>query len=256
MDENSETSDLILGMMVTIFEDWGPQVAYNESPLNENNAFNLSIKGMTLLGQTSHDKNSIYGPLPVPEHPTLRTLAYPFQVKTKNTDDNRIATHGRSVVLWLFFDNTNQFSIRQSSGLIRSYLNLLTSELNTDDDINFETMKTINTRLMMILASLKIKVYRVANIDNPIIEELLDGGDVLLSPIIIIVVEEKAEMVVLMQRKIGPSHRHQFSSKLDEFNKRVFNYKLKKKIVDDPEEIQVILAKYRIRQIQAPIPIN
>lgn len=255
MEDNND-NDLVLGMLVTIFEDFGPQVAYNESPLDENTAFNLSIKGMTLLGQTNHEKDSIYGPLPVPGHPRLRTLAYPFSVKSKETDDDRIAEHGRSVVLWLFFDNSNQFAVRQSSGLIRSYLNLLTSELDSDSDINFENMKTINRRLMMILSSMKVKVYRISQVENPTIEELLDGGDVMISPILILVLEESSEMLVLMQREVGPMNRQKISRKIDEFNRESFNYKLKKKIITNPQEVQKILSKYRIKQIQAPIPLT
>jgi hypothetical protein len=76
-------------------------VVYNASPLNESQAFNLAVKGMTTVGDS--EEKEVYGPFPVPEVDNLRTLAFMFNVQSESSGDSRIREFGRPIVVWLIF---------------------------------------------------------------------------------------------------------------------------------------------------------
>ncbi|MFW9995325.1 MAG: hypothetical protein ACFFD4_25030 [Candidatus Odinarchaeota archaeon] len=250
---SSENSEMIEGLICTIFEDYGPTPVFNESFLDDTQAFNLGIKIMTVLGNS--EPREIYGPLSVPNDNDKRMLAYLFNVRSAESTDPRIKQFGRSVVISLIFSKNNEWAVRQSSGLIKSYLTLLVAEIEEETDVSFDRMKVIYQKVMLLVSQIKIKVYKISEYGAPI-EDMLSGGEMLQAKTVIVADLKENSLHVLIQDPIPIKLRAEVTKQIDDFNKANFSYKMKKSIIDNPEVIQSLLNKYKIRQIQAPIAID
>ncbi|MHA2296156.1 MAG: hypothetical protein ACXAEU_14095 [Candidatus Hodarchaeales archaeon] len=244
---------MIEGLICTIFEDYGPTPVFNESFLDDTQAFNLGIKIMTVLGNS--EPREIYGPLSVPDDNNKRMLAYLFNVKSDESSDPRIKQFGRSVVISLIFSKGNEWAVRQASGLIKSYLTLLVAEIENEVDVSFDRMKIINKKVMLLVSQIKIRVYKISEYGAPI-EDLLYGGEMLQAKTVLVADLQDNILHVLIQVPIPTMLRAEVTKQIDDFNKANFSYKMKKSIVDDTKQIQSLLNKYKIRQIQAPIAID
>ena len=97
---NQDGSSLIEGLVISLFEDFGPTNIFNSSPLNRTEALNLAVKGMTALGTDSpleKDEIRSYGPIPTAKDPYI-SLGFFFILKAENSDDLRISKIGRLAV--------------------------------------------------------------------------------------------------------------------------------------------------------------
>ncbi|MHA1167016.1 MAG: hypothetical protein ACTSRU_04280 [Candidatus Hodarchaeales archaeon] len=248
-----ENQELIEGLICTIFEDYGPAPVFNESYLDDTQAFNLGIKIMTVLGNS--EPREIYGPLSVPNDNDKRMLAYLFNVESTESADPRIQEFGRSVVISLIFSKANEWAVRQASGLIKSYLTLLIAEITKETEVTFDKMKFIYSKILLLVSQQRIKVFKISEYSGPI-EDMMAGGEMLHAKTVLIADFLANVLHVLIQEDIPPMLRAEVTKQIDDFNKNNFSYKMRKSIVNDHSQIQQLLNKYKIRQIQAPIAVD
>ncbi len=239
--------EIISGLIVTVFQDVGPTVEYNRSILSEEQAFNLSVKGLTALGDSK--EKEIYGPLPVQNRDDLQALAFLMSIKAKDTQDDRIEEYGRPVAFWLIFHSSKKRLVLHASGLVQSYLTMLIQGLENEEQLTKEKLDHIYDRLTSIVSQANIRVY--GYIDGKVME-FSDDSLIPLSPVIIIADHRTKNLQVLMlpDQHLSPMDRRNINIAINNLNKEKFKYGMTICTIDDPEEIRKILNYYKIEAVR------
>ncbi len=241
-----ETDELIDGVIITVFEDFGPSVRFNESPLDEGQALNLAVKGMTALGDSP--EKEIFGPFPIPELPDLRALAFVLNVSSAESEDERILEYGRSAVVWLIFAASKKRHILHASGLLQPYLTLLLSRLKTEEDMSESAMQFVNEKLTNITATSKTKVYGLDN-QNELIE-FVDDSLVPASKVLMIADLHKNQLIILFTSPHPtPRFKRHIHLQASELNTEKWKNKLTIRAVDESDEMNRILIHYKLDQL-------
>ncbi|MFW9995306.1 MAG: hypothetical protein ACFFD4_24935 [Candidatus Odinarchaeota archaeon] len=122
MTYDDRDSQLMHGLVITAFKDReGPDNIFNSSPLNDEEAFNMTLKTLTVLGTDipqSPGEIRTYGPIPTLREP-YTSLAFIFTLESQTSTDPRIALFGRLFVIWIITSNP---SITKYRGLITSMI--------------------------------------------------------------------------------------------------------------------------------------
>ncbi|MFX1507037.1 MAG: hypothetical protein ACFFDC_13160 [Promethearchaeota archaeon] len=150
-NDSTEGTNATEGLIITVFEDYGPQNIYNSSPLSEEEAFNLAIKSLTALSSDVPEIGEIrsYGPIPTPRDPFL-TIGFIFSLKAPDSEDVRIARFGRIVVFWVI---TRSSSTVKYVGVLKQLLRrtIRSYKIKTDNDLNNKELLTkIDKKLQII----------------------------------------------------------------------------------------------------------
>ncbi|MHA1974929.1 MAG: hypothetical protein ACTSW1_18190 [Candidatus Hodarchaeales archaeon] len=237
---NSETP--IIGTIISLFSDSGPQVIFNSTKtlVSEDQALNLAIRIMTLIGEQG--RTEIYGPLPVPSNEQYLCLAYSFRVQATYTTDERLRE--RPSIICIIFKREFKRDMSRAHGLILSYLSKFTSEdIKTEDDLNRKKMNEIDKRLSAIITANPVRIFRIT--DNKIIEHM--GDFYIPSDAYVIVDFEKKTLYILFDPHLSPVRKREVGiiiDKMEEKRRGGFN----KRIVDSPEEADRLLHFYGLNK--------
>jgi hypothetical protein len=246
---NRDTEEeLITGIIVTVFEDYGPSVVYNASPLNESQAFNLAVKGMTTVGDS--EEKEVYGPFPVPEVDDLRTLAFMFNIVSDSSSDSRIREFGRPIVVWIIFKTERKRNILHAAGLLQGYLAGLVDKIREEEDLTEDRLSQINQKLTDMLASIKIRVYGLMPSGEFL--EFVDDSLIPASEVLLIADgSEKMLYILFHDPHVKPMNKRIAMQKAKDINKETWRFSLTERPVEDPREINKLLNFYKISQVRA-----
>ena len=238
-----KTESPVIGIIISIFTDEGPQVIFNsaEKDVSEDQAFNLSIRIMTLIGEEI--SGDIFGPLPVPSNEEFLCLAYAFFVKSTFTTDPRL--NKRPSVICVIFKRRLKRIMSHAHGLILSYLSNVTPDVfKTEDDFNQEKMKEIDTRLTALISTNPIRIYRVLK------ENLIEHIDPIMIPSDAYVVAdlEKKTLFVLYDQHLSPVRKRNVSIMIDSLNEKEYRRGFSKRIVDSEEEKEQLLNFFGLKR--------
>ncbi len=248
MSEDSNQPNLIEGIMVTIFEDWGPVVKFNRTPLTESETFNLAVKGHTTLGDSK--LKEIFGPLPIQGRDDLQALAFLFNVQAEDTNDSRIKMFGRPGAFWLIFKSEHKRQILRAAGLIQSYLSMLIADLTHEEQLTDAWLREVNARITNLIAQARIKVYGYIK-DK--IQEFADDQLIPLAKIIVIADANRGKLYVIqLDPKMSIIAKRHAATLIDNLNRDQYSYKLRKVIIEDPDEANQILQYYKIESVRVP----
>ncbi|MHA1941397.1 MAG: hypothetical protein ACW97P_06695 [Candidatus Hodarchaeales archaeon] len=239
----TKTESPIVGVIISIFTDAGPQVIFNsaESHLSENQAFNLSIRIMTLIGEEI--SGDLFGPLPVPSNEEYLTLAYAFFVNSTFTTDPRLSK--RPCVICVIFKRQLKRIISHAHGLILSYLSNITSDVfKTEEDLQNDKMAEIDNRLTALISTNPIRIYRVSN------DKLIEHLDSLMIPSDAYIVAdlEKKILFVMYDQHLSPVRKRNVSILIDKLNEKEYRRGFNKRIVDSEDEAEQLLNFFGLKK--------
>ncbi|MFX0049873.1 MAG: hypothetical protein ACFFAJ_04685 [Candidatus Hodarchaeota archaeon] len=240
MVSNSESP--VVGIIISSFSDAGPQVIFNSAAahVSEDQALNLSIRLMTLLGE--QNSNEMFGPLPVPSNDEYLCLAFPFRVDSTFTIDPRLKE--RPTVICIIFKRSLKREISRAHGIILSYLSKITAKnFRTEEDLKAEKMTEIHKRLSALIATNPVQIYIVEE-DN--IKEHTGSLDVPFDAFVIADVQKEICYIVF-EEFLSPLRKRQVVILVDALNEKTYRRRLSKQIVDSPESAERLLNFYGLR---------
>ena len=102
----------VVGLLLSVLSDVGPNPTLNLSPLDELSQHKLSIAGMTIFSMGLRDKSiqqhrslKLLGSIPVPDSTEYDALCIFFDVEPDlGTIDVRVQEFGRDCTLWIIYN--------------------------------------------------------------------------------------------------------------------------------------------------------
>lgn len=259
MSRKTDKKELTNGLVVTVFEDEGPANIYNSSPLEEDEAFNMAIKTLTMIGHTSvfeqHEIRS-YGPIPTPKEP-YNTIAFMFMLKAKDSMDERIAKAGRLIIFWII---TTSPALRKFTDLIKLMIQrtLRVYEIKKDKDLyNEDILEKINDQIQIVDTG---KDYYYVT-EKETVEAFMSLSMITENaPVLIVNSEARQIQVLFREEQISPIKKTKTRSIVAEFKDKMPKGSLfRVEMISDPISVNQILtssglevqpaigARYRIR---------
>ncbi len=240
MDSVSESP--IVGIVISSFTDSGPQVLFNSavSYITEDQALNLSIRIMTLIGESTN--NEMFGPLPIPSNDSYLCLAYSFLVESTYTIDPRLRE--RPTVICIIFKRTLKRDISRAHGLLLTYLSQVTSkDFTTEEDLKPSKMSEIHKRLSALISSNPIRIY---TIENNMIREYMGSLDIPTDAFIVVDLQKQI-LYIVFDENLSPLKKRQTILLVDELNEKNYRRRLNKQIVDSSEAATRLLNFYGLK---------
>lgn len=237
------TESPIVGIIVSSFTDAGPQVIFNSATIHisEDQALNLSIRIMTLIGEQV--SNDIYGPLPVPSNKEYLCLAFVFRVASSHTTDPRLTE--RLSIICAIFKRALKRDMSRAQGLILSYLSKITSEdLKSEDDLTDEKMKEIHKRLSALITTNPVRIYRIEN--DTYVEHT--GEFYIPSDAYIIADIQKQTLFMIFDSHLSPVRKLQVGILIDLLNENLYKRRFNKRIVDTEDEADRLSNFYGLKK--------
>ncbi len=235
-------------LVFSIFKDYGPEILYNNSDLEENIALTLVMSGMTLvemnkqsIGKVDGTKNpKMLGPIPVPENEILKAIAIPFETEIASSSDERIAAAGyRLCVAYFIFEGGAVREVLDSYGLIEPYFTLVARGLKKETSINPSTIKNMYTRMIDMFSGKIPRIYGI-NPDNTLKEMIgkrLEYADTYL----LCDLNKKEMYILLYNPSMDVWRRRDIYKVASELNSSMFRSSLRIKTIDDLKEMVRIL---------------
>ncbi|MFX1285668.1 MAG: hypothetical protein ACFFB5_18655 [Promethearchaeota archaeon] len=229
------------GLIITIFEDFGPQNIYNSSPLSEEEGFNLAIKSLTALSSDIPRVGEIrsYGPIPTPRDPFL-TIGFIFTLKAVDSQDVRIAQFGRIVVFWVI---TRSSSTVKYVGVLKQNLRraIRSYKIRTDEDLKEKGfLEKIDEKLQIIETG--IESFYLS--DRETFEPFLELALVPASAPIMLVDKPNKQINVLIREEVKPSLKVNLLHQVKNFTGQLPKGSLYKvEIISDELIVQRMLSK-------------
>ncbi|MFX1517485.1 MAG: hypothetical protein ACFFC6_14360 [Promethearchaeota archaeon] len=239
-----DTTSLTDGLIISIFEDHGPENIYNSSPLSEEEAFNLAIKSFAVLSSEVPQVGVInsYGPIPTPREPFL-TIGLVLTLKAEDSADVRIAQFGRIVVFWVI---TRSRSVVNYTGVLKQLLQrtLRSYRIHTDIDLKEkEFLAKIDDKLQIIETG--VESFYLS--DKETFEPFLELALVPANAPILLVDKPNKQINVLLREKVTPSLKVSLLHKVKNYTGQLPKGSLyKTEIVSDEFTIQRMLSKIGI----------
>ncbi|MHA1331620.1 MAG: hypothetical protein ACTSR2_11135, partial [Candidatus Hodarchaeales archaeon] len=202
---SSYKSGTIEGIVITIFEDNGPANLFNSSSLSEDDAFNMALRSLTVIGSDvplEYGEIRSYGPIPTPR-PELFSLGFIFTLRAVDSEDSRISKFGRLVVIWVI--TRSDTSIRHIGVIKRVIQRILRiHRITTDEDIRKEDIwKKLDEQLRNI--EMGVERYYISDEGN--MESFLDIGMVPIDAPVLLVDTSGKQLTVLIREKISPGKK-------------------------------------------------
>ncbi|MHA1996183.1 MAG: hypothetical protein ACW97Z_16740 [Candidatus Hodarchaeales archaeon] len=242
-NSNSSRETLSEGIIFSAFEDQGPTNIYNSSPLNEEEAFGMTIKTLTAIGSDSpfqHGEIRCYGPMPTPKDPYL-SLGFIFFLKAKSSQDPRIQRHGRMIVLWVI---TSSATTIKYIGLIKNMIrrSLQQYHVRLDEDLKKRDVFTkIDEKIRLIETGVSLfYVSRAGSID-PIIDPALIAPDTTC----ILLDDANRQIKALFRSQVSPGKKNELLRQINDFKSKIPQGSLYKvEIITDDVAVQQLSSKY------------
>ncbi len=229
------------GLIISIFEDHGPENIYNSSPLSEEEAFNLVIKSLAMMSSDIPRAGEInsYGPIPTPRDPFL-TIGFILTLKAVDSTDIRITQFGRIVVFWIIIRSS---SAVKYIGVLKQILRrtLRSYKIRTDKDLKEkEFLAKIDEKLQIVETG--IESFFLS--DKESFEPFLELGLVPTNAPIMLVDKPNKQINVLLREKVTPSLKVNLLHQVKNFTGQLPKGSLYKvEIISDELIVQRILSK-------------
>ncbi len=230
------------GVVISIFEDQGPVNLYNSSSLTDDEAFNMALRSLTVIGSDiplEYGEIRSYGPIPTPR-PGFFSLGFIFSLKAVDSIDSRIQRFGRLIVFWVI---TRTDTSIQYIGVIKRIIQrvIRTNRIITDEDIRNESIwYKIDEQLSNIDTG--IERYYIDN--DGFMQSFLDLTMVPLNAPIILVDHSAKQITVLLREKVTPGAKNKALNVINDYKRDLHKGSLfKTEIISDSILIQTILSK-------------
>jgi len=240
-NDASKGTSVTEGLIITIFEDYGPQNIYNSSPLSEEEAFNLAVKSLTALSSDIPQFGEIraYGPIPTSRDPFL-TIGFIFALKAVDSEDVRITQFGRIVVFWVI---TRSSSTVKYVGVLKQLLRrtIRSYKIRTDEDLKEKgLLKKIDEKLQIIETG--IESFYIT--DQGTFEPFLELALLPTNAPIILADKPNKQINVLLREKPTPSLKVNILHQVKDFTGKLPRGSLYKvEIISDELTVQRMLSK-------------
>jgi len=251
----------LLGIVFVTFEDTGPSVIYNDTPLSEDQTMTLAVEGMTLVGldegssgktmeekkkqvfDTMDDKKS-FGPLPVPDAPNLRSMAITFDVESEESADNRILEFGRKCILFLLFVEDYTREILDAYGLIKPYFSVIVRDIISEKDLTHSNLQDLSTKMGLLFSGKLPRIFTLLEDGSP--KELI-GKKIPATDVYLVADKNKSTLSILFYHP-DPTvwRRRQIYKNASELNSSVFKNRLKVISVTEINEMTRILDRLNV----------
>ncbi|MHA1200439.1 MAG: hypothetical protein ACTSQF_14040 [Candidatus Heimdallarchaeaceae archaeon] len=235
-------------LVFSIFKDYGPEILFNNSALNENTALTLVMSGMTLvemdkgsIGRLDGSKNpKMLGPIPVPEHEQLKAIAIPFETEITSSSDERIAAAGhRLCVAYFLFEGIAVRDVLDSYGLIEPYFTLIGRGLQKESSIDPTSIKQLYTRMLDMFSGRIPRIFAI-NPDNSLKEMI--GKRLEYADTYLLCNLDKNEMYILLYNpSMDVWRRRDIYKVASELNSTMFRSSMRIKTIEDIKEMVRIL---------------
>jgi hypothetical protein len=245
-------SPKLVGLIASTFSDKGPIIVYNNTPLDEDEAMVLAIKGMTVIGldhplsehetlQTPRKEEDIkqFGPFPIRDYSNLRALAISFSVKAKETNDKRIETYGRFCVLFLIYPVEYTRMILDSYGLITPYFSIISRNITYDSDLNSSTLSRIFKKMNMLFQGVLPRIFTVT--ESGLLKELVGKGIKHCDSFLVVNKSKKELQVLLLDPDMSVWRKRKIYRNASILNSNLYRQKMSIVTVSEWEEISKIL---------------
>ena len=235
-------------LVFSIFKDFGPDILFNNSSLDENTALTLVMSGMTLvemdkgsIGRLDGTKNpKMLGPIPVPENEQLKAIAIPFETEITSSTDERIAAAGyRLCVAYFLFEGIAVRDVLDSYGLIEPYFTMIGRGLQKESDINPSSIKQLYTRMIDMFSGKIPRIFAI-NQDNSLKEMIgkrLEYADTYL----LCDLNKNVMYILLYNPSMDVWRRRDIYKIASELNSNMFRSSMRIKTIEDVKEMVRIL---------------
>jgi hypothetical protein len=231
------------GIIFSAFEDQGPTNLYNSSPLNEEEAFGMTIKTLTAIGSDSPFQPGeirCYGPMPTPKEPYL-SLGFIFFLKAKSSQDPRIQRHGRMIVLWVI---TSSATTIKFIGLIKNMIrrSLQLYHVRLDEDLKKrDVFSKIDEKIRLIEPGINLYYVSKAGSIDPIIDPAFIAPDTTC----ILLDDTKKQIKALIRTKISPGKKNEVLRQINDFKSKIPQGSIYKvEIITDDIAVRQLSSKY------------
>ena len=235
-------------LVFSIFKDYGPEILFNNSTLDENTALTLVMSGMTIvemdkssIGKLDGSKNpKMLGPIPVPENEGLKAIAIPFETEITSSSDERIAAAGyRLCVAYFLFEGSAVRDVLDSYGLIEPYFTMIGRGLAKESSIDPTSIKQLYTRMVDMFSGQIPRIFAI-NADNTLKEMIgkrLEYADTYL----LCDLNKKIMYVLHYNPSIDVWRKRDIYKVANELNLNMFKRSLRVKPIEDVKEMVRIL---------------
>ncbi|MFX0113532.1 MAG: hypothetical protein ACFFB3_03205 [Candidatus Hodarchaeota archaeon] len=229
------------GMIVTMFQDAGPENIYNSSPLNENEAFGMAIKHLAAVATHTPGVGEIYsfGPLPTPKRP-YDTLAFVLHVKATDSVDVRLTQFGRVVVFWLVTKSSTTAKYTNVLKLML-YRLLRSYQVTTDVDLQQkEILEKIDKKLAIIETGMD--TYYIS--EEKILEPFMDLALAPPKAPIVLIDNTESQIRVLFRDRTSASKIAALRGVVNDHKQKIpRGAAYRTEFISDPLESESILSK-------------
>ncbi|MHA2357953.1 MAG: hypothetical protein ACXABK_04210 [Candidatus Heimdallarchaeaceae archaeon] len=235
-------------LVFSIFKDYGPEILFNNSNLEENTALTLVMSGMTLvemnkasIGKVDGTKNpKMLGPIPVPDNEDIKAIAVPFETEITTSADERIAASGyRLCVAYFLFEGLAVREVLDSYGLIEPYFTMIARGLQKETGINPSSIKQMYTRMIDMFSGKIPRIFGV-NPDNTLKEMVgkrLEYADTYL----LCDMHKNIMYILLYNPSLDVWRRRDIFKVASELNSSLFRSAMRIKTIEDVKEMSRIL---------------
>lgn len=235
-------------LIFSIFEDYGPEIVFNNSGLSDDAALTLVMSGMTLVemnkssvGRVDGSKApKMLGPIPVPGHETLKAIALPFETKVEETTDERIAKAGyRLCVAYFVFEGSAVREVLDSYGLIEPYFTMIARGLSSETKINSTTINQMYHKMIDMFSGKIPRIFAVDAEGN--VKELVGKKLEYADTYFICDMHKKIMHVVIYNPTMDVWRKRDIYKIASELNSNMFRSALRINTVTDVEEMSRLL---------------
>ncbi len=258
MDIEGQYDPKLVGIIVSSFSDSGPNIVFNNTDLGDDEAMILAIKGMTVIGldnpldgiedinDDEERRASIqqFGPFPIKDRDKLKALAISFVVKAEDSSDHRIKTFGRFCVLFLIYNIEHTRLILDSYGLIEPYFNIISRDINFDNDLHPNNLNNVYRKMDMLFQGVLPRVFTVT--EKGVIKELI-GKEIMHRDVFLIADKKKKKLYTLLaDPEMSIWRKHEVNRAAANLNSHLYKKKLIAETVTELEDIAMLLKRYNL----------
>lgn len=241
-DQSSTGNVLTDGLIVTMFMDTGPEIVYNSSPLDFDEALGMILKNLTAIGTNEPQEFgqvTSHGPMPTPRKMYI-ALAFLFHLKAKDSGDPRIAHFGRVTVFWIIAKSS---TIAKYSNVLQQMIRRLLHfyRITNDSDLLKEDItKKIDEKLRIVEGG--VETYCIS--EQKTVESFLDPALVPHEAPLLLIDKANKQVKILLREEISGIRKTEIRQMVNDFLKEVSKgagYQIE--WISDSITIQMLLSK-------------
>ncbi|MHA2367231.1 MAG: hypothetical protein ACXADX_00285 [Candidatus Hodarchaeales archaeon] len=169
----------LLGILLCMIADSGPDVVVNYSSLDEMMGLKLAVSGMTAmgLGSTKRGLRELHGPISVPDSEEVQAFYFPFLVSGAQSEDERIRKHGRECAFFLIFQKGQKSKLLKYYEMIERIFRIQSLALLNEDDLNEPRCERLVQIVQRLSEGTSNELLISKEIDTGMLGEIPEDGD-------------------------------------------------------------------------------